>query len=192
MTNTNNLFIEERKDNRSSYNNLFINTKDEVFDIIKLTSDDNVDFSSDLDFFSSLTEKDLEKLNTILKRKYPSFSITSGTTLKSVIEKVIKADLKKYFFKNIESILEQSKFTFDSSEIYSALNYTKEDYAKLILNIIVNGRFIYSKEKEKQYTLIQSQTYLDKLNFTLIIQGEKTGDEYKLIDVIPNLTSCNN
>ena len=69
------------------------------------------------------------------------------------------------------------------------MNYTKEDYAKLILNIIVNGRFIYSKENEKQYTLIQSQTYLDKLNFTLIIQGEKTGDEYKLIDVIPNLTS---
>ena len=192
MTNTNNLFIEELKYNISSYNNLFINTRDEVFAIIKLTSDDHVDFSSDLDFFSSLTEKDLEELNTVLKRKYPYFSITSGTNLKSVIEKVIKADLKKYFFKNIDSILEQSKFTFDSSEIYSALNYTKEDYAKLILNIIVNGRFIYSKENEKQYTLIQSQTYLDKLNFTLIIQGEKIGDEYKLIDVIPNLTSCNN
>ena len=185
MTNTNNLFIEELKDNRSSYNNLFINTRDEVFTIIKLTSDDHVDFSSDLDFFSSVPEKDLEELKLLYLSK--NGKITLVNSLIKEVPNEEKRDLNINLFEqsqnnvslnaedtNILSTIEDGKYglkfdfkindkhfesqlRFDSANPTDATRILPELYAESLRCTYLSPKFDFNASIQGLKNILQNK-----------------------------------
>ena len=179
-----------------NFNELFQTVEDEIFSIIKETGNCDIWFADpflyDISLFLSddkITEF-FEKLN---KKYHTNFPRYQELQLWQIYEKIVRTDLLNYFEKNLESDLEQSIIDLDLFKIYSDFDSTKDFIKNHILEILRNGHFQYLKgnffsEHEKQYTIIQSSSLPDSINTTLIIQGNKLGKGYKLVDVFPGRT----